>query len=95
MASYQSKDEKMSHTDEYYEELASEEEVYLEEGVEKFRETKIAVTEVQASSPINDEQREQAAEALITGDSDDRPLSEEEVAKLLSPGMNAQRQRAR
>jgi len=34
-------------------------------------------------APLESEQRDHAAEELITGDSDDAPLSEEAVAEML------------
>jgi hypothetical protein len=38
-----------------------------------------------------DEQLAVAAEELITGDSDDPPLSEDAVAEMLGPTLNARR----
>ncbi len=58
-------------TEAYYETVASQEEIYLEE-----------VEEELAESP--DEQINHAAEELITGDSDDPPLSEEVVVEMLN-----------
>jgi hypothetical protein len=68
---------------EYYEGLAYEEEIYLEEGVERFRQHEIFVAESVRRAPSIAEETEHAAEELITGDSDDAPLSEETVADLL------------
>jgi hypothetical protein len=75
-----------AHTEDYYEALASEEQIYLDEGVEILREREISV---QDSSANNDprtgesEPLHYAAEELIVGDSDDPPLSDEAVAKML------------
>lgn len=76
-----------SHTEAYYEALASQEQEYLDEIVEKFRECEVLVFE--NSSAINitchspDEPLHQAAEELITGDADDPPLSDEAVMEIL------------
>lgn len=66
-------------TDEYYEELASQEEIYLEQVEENLR--AIAICELDASRRTEnpDALRECAAENLITGDLDDPPLSEETI----------------
>ena len=97
------------HTEAYYEELASEEEIYLEEIEERARAVLIAeqptfsglgadivareaqclVTEASGSPGVTEgrgEQLEHAAEDLITGDSDDPPLSEESIAQMLKTG---------
>jgi hypothetical protein len=103
-------DEKtQNHTEAYYEELASQEEIYLEEREERARailisetpspsgcqqlsfeseppEVKTSVTVVTHSphtAKSSDEQLNHAAEELITGDSDDPPLSDETVEDLL------------
>jgi len=69
-------------TDAYYEEQASQEEIYLEETEEELR----MILEFDGPSPLRsespDQQREQAAEELIIGD-DDPPLSEETVKQIL------------
>jgi hypothetical protein len=76
-----------SHTEDYYEALAGQEQEYLDEIVEKFRECEVLVFE--NSSAINitcespDERLHQAAEELITGDSDDPPLSDDAVVEIL------------
>jgi len=79
-----------AHTDDYYEALASQEQECLDEGVEKLREREILVSE---DSPPNmdpcageslDEQLDHATEELITGDTDDPPLSDEEVVVMLT-----------
>jgi hypothetical protein len=76
-----------SHTEDYYEALAGQEQEYLDEIVEKFRECEVLVFE--NSSAINitcespDEPLHQAAEELITGDSDDPPLSDDAVVEIL------------
>jgi hypothetical protein len=78
--------------DVYYETVASEEEIYLEETEEEVFE--VLITEDESMLHKNQlnrtcfgetlsEQRIHAAEELITGDSDDPPLSQDEVSKLL------------
>jgi hypothetical protein len=70
-------------TEDYYEEQASQEEIYLEETEEDLR----MILEFDDPSPAPDEnlreQREHAAEELITGDSDDPPLSDEAIDEIL------------
>jgi len=86
-------------TEAYYETVASQEEIYLDEIEEELRvilifsdpspsrrEMKRSMTDPKnnpclAESP--NEQINHAAEELITGDSDDPPLSEEEVVEML------------
>jgi hypothetical protein len=86
-------------TEACYETVASQEEIYLEETEEELRailvfsdpypsrtEMKRSMTNPEnnpclAESP--DEQIDDAAEELITGDSDDPPLSDEEVVEML------------
>ena len=102
-------------TEAYYEELASQEEIYLEETEEELRviltsddpspsgnsvgtlsencgereldlEVKGSMTDAKNNPRVTeslDEQLVDAAEELITGDSDDPPLSEEAVAEML------------
>jgi len=74
-----------AHTDDYYEAIASQEEIYLEEVEENLR----AMLTFDANSAPSaaqslDEQLDQAAEELITGDSDDAPLSEKTITEMLS-----------
>jgi hypothetical protein len=70
-------------TEDYYEDVASQEESYLEDTEEDVR----MKLEADDSQPLQNEncseQCEEAAEDLITGDSDDPPLSEDAVAKML------------
>jgi hypothetical protein len=79
-------DESISvRTDTYYEEQARQEEIYLEEREEDVR----MILEVEDSPPSSprespDQQRVEAVEELITGDSDDPPLSENAVAEMLN-----------
>jgi hypothetical protein len=86
-----------THTEAFYEELACQEEIYLEEREEAAR----AILVPEDSSPVRkperscdasseprldervDTQVDHATEELITGDSDDPPLSEEAVAEML------------
>jgi hypothetical protein len=77
------------HTDDYYEALASQEQEYLDETVEHLRERELLAA--QDSSLSNNpctfesliETLHQAAEELITGDSDDPPLSDRAVVEML------------
>ena len=67
----------------YYEEIASQEEVYLEETEEELR---LIITSDDSPPPRSEDpnqQREYVAEELIIGDSDDPPLSEEAVKEML------------
>jgi hypothetical protein len=79
------------HTDAYYEERASQEELYLEETEEEV--VAILTSYVSPASRKNrcamtaeslDAQLVDASEELITGDADDPPLSEEAVQELLN-----------
>jgi hypothetical protein len=95
-----------NYTEAHYEELASQEEIYLEEREERARAVLISenpppsglgsgsgspaekrsVTDASNTPAIADnadEQLDHAAEELITGDSDDPPLSDEAVVKML------------
>jgi len=104
-----SNEDVQNHTEAYYEELASQEEIYLEEMEERARavlisekpssfgceqvsfdrewlDVKRSVTGANNNPRIGeslDEQRNHAAEELVTGDPDDSPLSEEAVAEML------------
>jgi hypothetical protein len=66
-------------TDEYYEDLAGQEELYLERIEENVR--AIAICELDASRATEnlDELRASAADNLVEGDSDDPPLGEEAI----------------
>ena len=80
-----SNEDVQNHTEAYYEELASQEEIYLEEREERAR--AVLISEEPSPSGCKaeslDEQLNHAAEELITGDSDDSPLSEEAVVEML------------
>jgi hypothetical protein len=69
-------------TEDYYEEQASQEEIYLEEIEEDLR----MILEFDDPSPLPGEslgeQRERAAEELITGDPDDPPLSDDAIDEI-------------
>jgi hypothetical protein len=67
--------------DAYYETVACQEELYLEETEEELR--AILIFADPSPSESTDEKLGDAAEELITGDSDDPPLSEEVVAEML------------
>ncbi len=94
MSTHRSNDENVrTDTEAYYETIASQEEIYLEEREEEVRE--VLTTEDPSPSPNGttkdsctaeslDEQLTDAAEELITGDSDDPPLSLEEVGEMLN-----------
>jgi hypothetical protein len=102
-----------SQTEAYYEQLARQEEIYLEEREEAARailiseispsrdnsvaidrgtlEVKGAVTDAEsnpAATNRGDEELDHATEELITGDSDDPPLSEEAVVEMLRTTQN-------
>lgn len=96
------------HSDAYYEELACQEEIYMEEIEERAR--AVLISEQPSLSPMSvdvvslevkcsltdavsnpdahrgDEKLKQAAEELITGDSDDPPLSDDAVEKMFKAG---------
>lgn len=97
---YKSNDEEIpTDTGAYYEAVASQEEIYLEETDEELpailifgypsssrREVKRSmpdVNNVPRAAENLDEQLNHAAEELVTGDSDDPPLSEEAVVEML------------
>jgi len=70
-------------TDAYYEAQASQEEIYLEETEEELRMVLESYDPPSSQSESLDEQREDASEELIIGDSDDPPLSEEAIEALV------------
>jgi len=77
-----------AHTDDYYEAIASQEEEYLEEGVEKLRERELLISEATATNVRRAEAHagvdiEHAEEELIAGDADDPPLSDDGVETML------------
>ncbi len=82
-------DEHPIDDDAYYETVASQEEIYLEENEKEVSE----VLASEDSSPPKgdsfigetlDEQLADAVEELITGDADDPPLSQETIAEMLN-----------
>lgn len=82
-----------TNTDAYDEKVASQEEIYDEDLEEEVREalTSDDPPSLQDNTNNNsrkaetlDEQLDQAAEELITGDSDDPPLSEDSISQMLS-----------
>jgi len=81
-----------AHTEDYYEAVASQEEIYLEEVEENLRAilTSYRPFSMKATDSLN-EQLDCAAEELITGDSDDAALSEDAVAEALRMTLNARR----
>ena len=84
MCTYEGNDKNISiGTDAYYEEQASQEEIYLEETEEELRMILECDDPPQPRSESPDQQRGHAAEELIIGDSDDPPLSEETVKQIL------------
>jgi hypothetical protein len=70
-------------TEDYCEDVASQEEVYLEDTEEEVRMKLEADDSESLQNESPGEQREEAEEDLITGDSDDPPLSEDSVEKML------------
>ena len=86
MCTYEGNDKNISiGTDAYYEEQASQEEIYLEETEEELRMILECDDPPQPRSESPDQQREHAAEEeLIIGDSDDPPLGEVTVEQMLS-----------
>ena len=80
-----------AHTDDYYEAIASQEEEYLEEGVEKLRERELLISEATATDARRAEAHiaeeiEHAEEELIAGDADDPPLSDDGVDTMVKKG---------
>jgi len=69
-------------TEAYYEAVASQEEIYLEETEEELR--AILISDKPSPPESLDEPLDHAAEELITGDSEDPPLSEEAVAEMVN-----------
>jgi DNA-directed RNA polymerase subunit F len=81
---YASTDETiLIQTDTYYEEQASQEEVYLEETEEELRMILCADDSPSPQSECVNEEQGEAVEELITGDADDAPLSEQTVREIL------------
>jgi hypothetical protein len=79
-----SEDQNPTYTEAYYEEQANQEEVYLEETEEEMRVILVSYDPTLSGNENLSEQREDAAEELITGDSDDPPMSEESIDEMLS-----------
>ena len=89
--------------DTYYEIVASQEEIYLETIEETLRailisedpfadvEQETVCVDCCLGADKLDDDLDQAAEELITGDSDDPPLSEEAVVEILRMTSNARR----
>ncbi len=83
MAGYENNDINIPNdSDACYERVASQEEVSLEENEEKVEAILIAKDPTPPQESLS-EQRNHAVEELITGDSDDPPLSEEAVRDML------------
>ena len=92
-----------TYTDVHAETVAGQEEIYLEKTEEKLRATLIsedpssyaqqetACVDCCFVADSLDEELNHAAEELITGDSDDPPLSEEAVVDMLRMTSNARR----
>jgi len=78
-----SKDDNPTYSEAYYEEQANQEEVYLEETEEELRVILVSCDPTPSEDESPDEQREEAAEELITGDSDDPPMSDEAIDEVL------------
>jgi hypothetical protein len=93
MSDDENKDEGIpAHTQDYYEAVASQEEIYLEEVEENLRAilTSYRPSPMKATHSFN-EQLDYAAEELITGDSDDAPLRDDAVAEALRMTLDAWR----
>jgi hypothetical protein len=74
----------------YYEEQASQEEIYLEQVEENLRAILTSETNTTLSAAKTlDDQLNHAGEELLTGDSDDAPLSEETITEMKSPARGA------
>jgi hypothetical protein len=77
------------------EEIAGQEEIYLEECVERFREHEIIVAEEfylkyeESRHAATSPEADHAAEELVEGDSDDPPLSEETITEMLRASKKA------
>lgn len=91
MSSYERNDENIpTDTEAYYETVASQEEIYLEEREEEVREVLDSETPVQNDTNSDrlaeslDELLADAVEELISGDADDPPLSGQMIADMLS-----------
>ena len=92
MCTYEGNDKNLSiGTDAYYEEQASQEEVYVEETEEELRMILVFGDPSPCRSENLNEQREHAAEELIIGDSDDPLLGEVMVEQMLSMTLIFQR----
>jgi hypothetical protein len=85
MCTYECNHENLSvRTDAYYEEQASHEEIYLEEREEEVRMILEFEGPLHSSPECLDQERVDAVEELIAGDSDDPPLSEGIVEEMLN-----------
>jgi hypothetical protein len=74
----------------YYEEQASQEEIYLEQVEENLRATLTSETTTTPSAAKTlDDQLNHAGEELLTGDSDDARLSEETITEMKNPAGGA------
>jgi len=71
---------------EYYEEQASQEELYLEQVEENVRLILTTETKTNRLADNPDEWLDAAVKDLLTGDSDDPPLSEQTIEETLEPG---------
>jgi hypothetical protein len=84
MIIYQPSDKDPSMDSEAYcEAVASQEEIYLEETEEELRIILECDNETSPSAKNLKERQDDAARDLLTGDSDDPPLSEETVEEML------------
>jgi hypothetical protein len=82
MSAYELNAERITILMDAYEVRASQEEFYLEETEEELRMIlECAVTPAPSETPLTDQVTE--IEDLITGDSDDPPLDEEQVEDML------------
>ena len=74
----------------YYEEQASQEEIYLEQVEENLRVTLTSETTTTPSAAKTlDDQLNHTGEELLTGDSNDAPLGEETITEMKNPAGGA------
>lgn len=84
MCAFQSSDPLVTDDAETYSEaVASQEEMYLEKVEEDLRTVLISDDPLPPPSEAPEQLRKHAIEELVTGDSDDPPLSEEVVESML------------
>ena len=79
------KEIKIVHTDDYYEAIASQEQVYLDEIEEHLIEILTCdLNVIHHKTQDLDEQLSQNVEELLSGDSDDPPLTEDTITDIMN-----------